>query len=81
MKGTETVMGYVSWIGIVDEQDSVLVEILKQQGAVVYCKTNVPQTLMVLLVSLLFSFFSFFLLSILAFLPFIAFFVILIFVY
>lgn len=40
-------MGYVSWIGIEDEQDAVLIEILKEQGAVFYCKTNVPQTLMV----------------------------------
>lgn len=47
VKGTETVMAYAAWIGVKDQEDSLVIEILKQQGAVFYCKTNVPQALMV----------------------------------
>jgi amidase len=39
-------MGYVSWIGRVAERDAVLTEILIECGAVLYVRTNVPQTLM-----------------------------------
>ncbi|KAL0959790.1 hypothetical protein HGRIS_011476 [Hohenbuehelia grisea] len=46
MKGLETIMGYVSWIGQHAEKDSVLVEILYELGAVPFVRTNVPQTLM-----------------------------------
>ncbi|GJJ09663.1 hypothetical protein Clacol_003887 [Clathrus columnatus] len=46
MKGFETVMGYVSWIGKYSEVDAALVEILVAQGAVPFVRTNVPQTLM-----------------------------------
>ncbi|KDQ07867.1 hypothetical protein BOTBODRAFT_119464 [Botryobasidium botryosum FD-172 SS1] len=45
MKGLETVMGWVSWIGKVSESDCVLVELLYQCGAVPFVRTNVPQTL------------------------------------
>ncbi|KAF8898954.1 general amidase [Infundibulicybe gibba] len=38
--------GYVSWIGKFAEKNSVLVDILESLGAVLYVKTNVPQTLM-----------------------------------
>jgi len=41
------VSGYVSWIGKVSERDSSLTEILIESGAVLYVRTNVPQTLMV----------------------------------
>jgi amidase len=47
MKGLETTMGYVSWIGKYSEHDAVLVEILYELGAVPFVRTNVPQTLMV----------------------------------
>ncbi|KAJ5113584.1 acetamidase [Penicillium angulare] len=47
VKGTETSMGYVAWIGRRDEEDSVLVKLLRKAGAVFYVKTSVPQTLMV----------------------------------
>ncbi|KAF8069193.1 general amidase [Lyophyllum atratum] len=46
MKGLETVMGYVSWVGKYAANDSVLVEILSECGAVLFVRTNVPQTLM-----------------------------------
>lgn len=42
-----TFSGYVSWIGQVAERDAVLTEILIECGAVLYVRTNVPQTLMV----------------------------------
>jgi amidase len=40
-------LGYVSWIGKVAERDASLTEILIECGAVLYVRTNVPQTLMV----------------------------------
>lgn len=40
-------MGYVSWVGKYDTEDSVLVTLLRKAGAVFYVKTNVPQSLMV----------------------------------
>ncbi|KAI0068345.1 amidase signature enzyme [Artomyces pyxidatus] len=46
LKGLETTMGYVSWIGKYAERDAVLAEILIECGAVPYVRTNVPQTLM-----------------------------------
>ncbi|KAF8314220.1 general amidase [Clavulina sp. PMI_390] len=45
MKGRETVMGYVSWIGKVADRDAALVEILYEAGAVPFVRTNVPQSL------------------------------------
>jgi len=41
------VLGYVSWIGKVAERNASLTEILLECGAVLYVRTNVPQTLMV----------------------------------
>ncbi|THV07614.1 general amidase [Dendrothele bispora CBS 962.96] len=46
IKGLESCMGYVSWIGKVAEENAVLVDILEAAGAVPFVKTNVPQTLM-----------------------------------
>lgn len=40
-------MGYVAWIGKKDTEDSVLVTLLYKAGAVFFCKTSVPQSLMV----------------------------------
>ncbi|RDW58417.1 amidase-5 [Coleophoma crateriformis] len=42
IKGTECNMGIVSWIGDISKENSVLVDILEQAGAI----TNVPQSLM-----------------------------------
>ncbi|KAF7713053.1 Acetamidase [Penicillium ucsense] len=47
VKGLETCMGYVSWLGKYDEDESVLVTLLRKAGAIFYTKTSVPQTLMV----------------------------------
>ncbi|EJU01835.1 general amidase [Dacryopinax primogenitus] len=44
--GLDTVMGYVAWIDKPAEKNSVLVDILLEQGAVPFVRTNVPQTLM-----------------------------------
>ncbi|RDW69424.1 amidase-6 [Coleophoma cylindrospora] len=47
IKGLETTMGYVAWIGKYEKEDSVLVTLLAKAGAVFYVKTSVPQSLMV----------------------------------
>ncbi|KAH0838330.1 general amidase [Lanmaoa asiatica] len=46
VKGLETTMGYVSWIGKYAEKNAVLVDILEECGAVPFVRTNIPQTLM-----------------------------------
>ena len=46
-KGTRTTWGFVGWYDETSEQDSAVVQILLKAGAVLYCKTNVPQALMV----------------------------------
>ncbi|KAL5535558.1 hypothetical protein ACEPAF_3652 [Sanghuangporus sanghuang] len=46
LKGLETTMGYVSWIGEYAERDATLAVILYEAGAVPFVRTNVPQTLM-----------------------------------
>ncbi|KAL4895376.1 amidase signature domain-containing protein [Aspergillus ambiguus] len=55
VKGVETTMGYVGWIGTFQGKtddprraafDSELVRELRDLGAVLYCKTSVPATLM-----------------------------------
>ncbi|KAJ7446418.1 general amidase [Mycena galericulata] len=46
IKGIESSMGYISWIGQFAEKNSVLVDILESLGAIPFVKTNVPQTLM-----------------------------------
>lgn len=47
VKGLETSMGYVSWLGKYDTTESTLVTLLRKAGAIFYTKTSVPQTLMV----------------------------------
>lgn len=46
-QGRQTHMGYTAWIGKMDEEPSVLVDMLWKAGAVFYVKTSVPQSLMV----------------------------------
>lgn len=55
VKGVETTMGYVGWIGTFQGNrgtgmekifESEMVQGLRQMGAVFYCKTSVPHTLM-----------------------------------
>ncbi|THV54386.1 hypothetical protein BGAL_0028g00420 [Botrytis galanthina] len=45
-QGLETSMGYVSWLGKYEDDDSILVKLLLKAGAVFYMKTSVPQSLM-----------------------------------
>jgi amidase len=47
VKGVETSMGYVGWLGTLDTYDSDMTTCLRLSGAVLYCKTNVPQALLV----------------------------------
>ncbi|KAL1689447.1 amidase signature domain-containing protein [Schizophyllum commune] len=44
--GKECTMGIVSWLGRISEEDAALVTVLKNAGAILYVRTNVPQTLM-----------------------------------
>lgn len=44
--GIETTCGYFAWIGNVAQRLDAIVDLLQKGGAVFYCKTNVPQTLM-----------------------------------
>lgn len=48
MKGQRSTMGFVSWYEPVAENDSSLVKILRNAGAVFYAKTTMPQTGMLL---------------------------------
>ena len=41
---------FAGWVSEIDkpaQHDDVLVKILRDQGAIIYCKTNIPQSLMV----------------------------------
>ncbi|OZJ06556.1 hypothetical protein BZG36_00540 [Bifiguratus adelaidae] len=44
--GIDATLGYSKWIHQPAAKDSVIVRLLKQQGAVFYTKTNIPQTLL-----------------------------------
>ncbi|KAH8927368.1 amidase signature enzyme [Atractiella rhizophila] len=44
--GGEGTIGITSYIGKKFERDALIVKVLKEQGAVVYVKTNVPQTML-----------------------------------
>ncbi|CAF1189927.1 unnamed protein product [Rotaria sordida] len=46
IKGIETAMGYVGYLGDISEYNSFIVDIVLSLGAVLYVKTTVPQTLM-----------------------------------
>ncbi|BGO99798.1 hypothetical protein RTG_00634 [Rhodotorula toruloides ATCC 204091] len=45
--GTESTMGYCSYLGRISTYDSALVRLLRDAGAVFHCRTNIPQTLMI----------------------------------
>jgi amidase len=45
--GSAASIGFVSFLARASEMNSSLVEILLKLGAVLYVKTNVPQTMMV----------------------------------
>ncbi|KAL3457143.1 amidase signature domain-containing protein [Aspergillus heterothallicus] len=46
VSGQETTLGFVALIGTIPATEDKLVTKLVEAGAVIYCKTNVPQTLM-----------------------------------
>ena len=47
IEGSEATTGIVSFLGHMSEKNSALVDILTDVGAIVYVKTNIPQTMMV----------------------------------
>lgn len=46
ISGQESTLGVVAWVGRIPSTEDRLVTKLHEAGAVFYCKTNVPQTLM-----------------------------------
>jgi len=46
VKGVETAMGYIGYLGDIAEYNSILVDTVLSLGAVVYVKTTLPQTIM-----------------------------------
>lgn len=46
-KGTESTIGMISFLDEKSSANSPLVDILLELGAVLYVKTNIPQTMMV----------------------------------
>lgn len=48
VKGYDASIGIASLAGNAAKENALLVDILLEQGAVIYCKTNIPQTLMAL---------------------------------
>jgi amidase len=42
IKGLDATVGFVAWCNEPMEEDSVMTTLLRQAGAVLYCKTNVP---------------------------------------
>lgn len=46
IKDTELTMGYVGWIGKIAASNSVITDVMLNAGAVLYVRTNIPQSLM-----------------------------------
>ncbi|PIO10258.1 hypothetical protein AB205_0187660 [Aquarana catesbeiana] len=44
-KGHPYTCGLAQYLDVLEEEDSVIVKVLKKQGAIVFAKTNVPQSL------------------------------------
>nr|XP_033772370.1 vitamin D3 hydroxylase-associated protein-like isoform X2 [Geotrypetes seraphini] len=44
-KGHDSHCGLVHYLGMTDPEDSVVVQVLKQQGAIPFIKTNIPQSM------------------------------------
>lgn len=40
VKGTETTCGFISNLGVFDQENSLLVDMIQDAGAVVFCKTS-----------------------------------------
>lgn len=46
MKGLDLNAGFVSWVGRVAKEDALLLQMLSKAGAILYCRTTEPQSLM-----------------------------------
>ncbi|TLD39247.1 hypothetical protein E2P81_ATG00234 [Venturia nashicola] len=46
IKGKQSSAGYIAWVDNIAEEDAPVIKILRDAGAVFFCKTNNPQTLM-----------------------------------
>ena len=44
MKGMKHTFGYVSWAERIAESDAVVVQALREAGAIIFVKTTMPQT-------------------------------------
>ncbi|KAI6063989.1 Vitamin D3 hydroxylase-associated protein-like protein [Aix galericulata] len=55
-KGQLSTCGLVQYLGTPEQEDSVLVKVLKRQGAIPFAKTNVPQSLFNLFAGFLLSY-------------------------
>lgn len=42
IKGYDTTVGFIAWCNDPAKVDAELTQLLREQGAVLYCKTNVP---------------------------------------
>ena len=47
LKGKDSNLGFVAWIADAADHDSTLVTLLREQGAVLYCKTATPTAMMI----------------------------------
>jgi hypothetical protein len=46
IKGSDSTAGTARRIGSIAEEDAVLIQVLRKQGAVIFARTNVPQTML-----------------------------------
>lgn len=47
IKGVELNMGYGAYLGRISKENAAIVDLLEALGAIIYVRTNIPQTLMV----------------------------------
>lgn len=47
IKGVELNMGYGAYLGRISPENAAIVDLLLALGAIIYVRTNIPQTLMV----------------------------------
>lgn len=46
IKGKETAMGYIGYLGVIADRNSILVEMIHDLGGIIHVKTTLPQTVM-----------------------------------
>jgi amidase len=42
VKGADTTVGFVAWCNEPQQIDSAMTQIMRESGAIIHCKTNVP---------------------------------------